>query len=560
MKKKLNFKFKSDLVVFILLILFLLIISRFQLSIEFKTLLSIALLFLLSKLISEREFKTKINNYALLASVLVFTIFTQNEFLNFEIISLDTPSYLVASQNVGSLQLPYQTQWESKGPLFMYLYNLLSFFSGDSFIYFKILNDLIVFFIVLVLFLTLKKFSSDINSYPILGVLLLSCLFSYIWYHNEHSELYVLIFLSVHFYLLNKVQTPGVIFFSLLLASLATLINQSTIIFIVCYIFVLIYRYKIRFSLQNNLSILFGIFLPHLFFIGLYVKNELLKIYISNYITLPLNYIEDNEFNLYELLMWLKRYFLFNESLYYSLIFLTLLLVISSRRILTSDLSFNSLLYLLCSFAIYIIAGKNYQHHLFYTLYFFSILSVVLLNNKQIKIFFILIIVSFVQIFGTSYGNAYDNLANIDDIYQDYPMYNISKLIEKEFPNSDFSVLALDHVLILYYLNKENTSYIVHPSNNYEDYIVEELVKLNLLKTNESSHFSHYIDLEPDVIICSSINIIKGDPTYNQGFNCEITDYKKNYKKLEVDHIYENNLREYYFDPYRDINIYIKNN
>ena len=139
-------------------------------------------------------------------------------------------------------------------------------------------------------------------------------------------------------------------------------------------------------------------------------------------------------------------------------------------------------------------------------------------------------------------------------------MYNISKLIEKEFPNSDFSVLALDHVLILYYLNKENTSYIVHPSNNYEDYIVEELVKLNLLKTNENSHFSHYIDLEPDVIICSSINIIKGDPTYNQGFNCEITDYKKNYKKLEVDHIYENNLREYYFDPYRDINIYIKNN
>ena len=39
-------------------------------------------------------------------------------------------------------ELPFQNQWESKGPLFLYLYNFLSFLSNENLIFFKIINSI----------------------------------------------------------------------------------------------------------------------------------------------------------------------------------------------------------------------------------------------------------------------------------------------------------------------------------------------------------------------------------------------------------------------------------
>ena len=45
--------------------------------------------------------------------------------LNFEVISWDIPSYLVASQEINMGYLPLETQWESKVPCFS-MYNIIS--------------------------------------------------------------------------------------------------------------------------------------------------------------------------------------------------------------------------------------------------------------------------------------------------------------------------------------------------------------------------------------------------------------------------------------------------
>ena len=59
----------------------------------------------------------------------IITILTQNYDLNYEIITWDVPSYLVTSQQVMNGEIPFSSQWESKGPLFFYLYSLFNILS-----------------------------------------------------------------------------------------------------------------------------------------------------------------------------------------------------------------------------------------------------------------------------------------------------------------------------------------------------------------------------------------------------------------------------------------------
>ena len=58
----------------------------------------------------------KINLLFIYLGLFIFTFITQNVYLDFETISWDVSSYLVASLPIGDGYLPYEKQWESKGP------------------------------------------------------------------------------------------------------------------------------------------------------------------------------------------------------------------------------------------------------------------------------------------------------------------------------------------------------------------------------------------------------------------------------------------------------------
>ncbi len=63
--------------------------------------------------------------------------------------------------------------------------------------------------------------------------------------------------------------------------------------------------------------------------------------------------------------------------------------------------------------------------------------------------------------------------------------------------------------------------------------------------------------VEPDIILCSHIMIIKGIPTRNNEFNCEVSDYNKNFVKINTDkYRYDENLTLYY-DPYKEIGLFL---
>ena len=303
--------------------------------------------------------------------------------------------------------------------------------------------------------------------------------------------------------------------------------------------------------------------IPHILFIILYFNFGLLNIYLSNYFVLPINYVGSDRFNFNELLVWSKRYFEYSEFLYFILVFLVISFLfhafLSKTKIYKSNEFMDISFYLIPAFLIYVIAGHSYEHHLFYAIYFLAMLSEVLLNNKNLTMGGILVLLCSIQIVISSFSPSLNNLSNIDKIYDQYPLYQLSQEIDSYFDDDNYSVLAFDHVLVLHYLQKQNFSYLVHPSNNFEDYILDELINLNLLKTNQASHFSYYIEKEPDVIICNSKSIVSGDVVKLDDYNCEVSDYKKNYFKLDTS-VYEvNRNREYFFDPYKELRVYIKN-
>ena len=546
---------------FSLIIFSLLILNFLEVSIEIKTLLFVILSLVCVRYDIELTFFIFKNLKVSLFIIFIVTIITQNQFLNYEMISLDTPSYLVASQKVGINELPFETQWESKGPLFMYMYNFISFLSNENFVFFKILNDVILFFIASILFLTI--FSNRNVQSAFFGTLFFICLVSYVWYHSEFSEIYCLVFISLHFYFVkNKEMTLKNIFLASVLLSMSTLINQATFIFYLSLFLFLVKSKKSFPAIKELISISLGMLIPHILFFIVYLHSGLLNIYLSNYFVLPINYVGSDRFDFNELLVWSKRYFEYSEFLYFILIFLVISFLFQSflpkRKIYKDSEFIDVIFYLIPAFLIYVIAGHSYEHHLFYTLYFLALLSEVITSNRKLTLGALLIILSSIQILSSSFLPSFNNLSNIDDMQEQYPLYQLSEEIDSYFEDNNYTVLAFDHVLVLHYLQRQNFSYLVHPSNNFEDYILNELINLNLLQTNESSHFSYYIEKEPDVIICNSKSIVSGNVVKLDDYNCEVSDYKKNYFKLDTN-LYEiNRSREYFFDPYKELRVYIK--
>ena len=116
--------------------------------IEKKASLLTALLVLIVVLFSKFEIKDEVfiykerlfrNSYVFLYLTII-TLLTQNYLLNYEIIDWDISSYLVASNSVISGSLPYELQWESKGPLLFYVYGIIVKLVSGNLIYFKLIN------------------------------------------------------------------------------------------------------------------------------------------------------------------------------------------------------------------------------------------------------------------------------------------------------------------------------------------------------------------------------------------------------------------------------------
>lgn len=486
--------------------------------------------------------------------IFIFLIVTQNYLLHYETISWDVPSYLVATYDVQTGNLPFTTQWESKGPLLIYIYYFLSELANKNFVYFKIINDLILFLVAINIYRISSK-KTENKFYSLMTTLFFCSLMSMRWFIIEYSELYCLLFLSsAHLIYENNIFKKNKFYFIGILIALSSLVNQVTILFAIPYIIYLFFNSS---GIKPILNLFFAGFFTHLIVLITYFFNDLFDVYIANFLFIPLGYTNAvSESSFYELRVFFREFFDYNNLLYLSIftfLFLQLINIFKNFN-LVSILSFVNI-NLVLSIVIYFIGAHNYSNHLFYFLYFLPFLAFEFTKNTNFyTLIVVLLFFTSISIFNNTFTESYFNLKNINTVQDEYPLYKLSKTIDANF-EKDYDIFALEYVLILYYLDKPNYSYIVHPTNHFETYITDPLINTGKIVSNQVNVL---LDKEPDVILCNSVRIHKGAPLINENFSCNFNDYQSKYFSIDTSIFREDKKVEYYFDPYKEMNVFIK--
>ena len=545
---------------------------------EKKLYISTAILFILLMFFrkyffeNEKEDFKEIKNYnskIFYFLILIFLLITQNRYLNLETITWDVSSYLVASNEIALGNIPLESQWESKGPLTIYIYYFLSKITFSNYVFFKLLNDLILFTTIIITFSIFKKLDQR-PLISLLGSFFLVSVFSIHWFVSEFTEFYCLPLIALANYVFYsdkrfKNQLIGLLF------GLSFLINQGSILLIFPLLLMLIKESSSTSIFFKSLSkLLFTFSIPNIFFVLNYFSKGILNVYLANYIQIPLGYTGENASSFYELRVFLREISYINIFTY--LFIVTMLFIYFVNIFKEKNFRLNNFynlinLNILFSLIYYFLAGHNFYHHLIYFLYFFSFLLIKIDKKSQVSLFLTIVFLSCSMSFITTYNSAINNLSNITKTYNNYPLKQLAQEIDKNF-SGDYQVLALDYVLVLHYLDKINYSYIVHPTNHFQKYITDELIRLNKIKEN---NIVYLLTKKPDVIICNTKSIDAGgrvmstDPNNygedikeNSVHYCDIKNFEQEYFQLNTEKIRTDSNLNYYYDPYKDMNVFIK--
>ena len=505
----------------------------------------------------------KVNYSILFGAIFIINLLFQNAYLNFETIDWDISSYLVVSNEINQGYLPLERQWESKPPLLFYTYNFFTTLSGNNYLIFRILNDFIVYFLSIILFMISKKNFGNTKSVSFLISITYIIFMSAVWNTLEYSELYSLLFLSLSFYIYTNKTSKNSPYLAGIFLGLSILCNQGTLIFLLGFVFSLIFKNSDE--VDNKLIFLgkfiFGIAIPNLVFVFYYYSNNLFDIYFAHFFSIPLSYASEGFNFLGGLIDYLRSFYKFNAALYSLFIFIIISVSIQflNNRIKNKENISYSIddisIFIIFSIIFFYVGSHGYYHHLLFLMFFLPLLIMKISTKVQKNLFILFLISALISTGITQFPSSINNLKDLDTTFKNYPLRALSVEIDSYFDDEDYTILAFDYNLVLFYLDKHNQSYIVHSENYLEEYIVNELIEVNYMSENE---INDLLDQEADVVICSPRMIKNGVVTKNELINCEISDYKKNYKKIDTSVFIKNENLQYYRDPYKEISLFIK--
>ena len=398
------------------------------------------------------------------------------------------------------------------------------------------------------LYLSVKSNTKNILS--VISGTFFILLFSQPWAISAYSELYCLLFIAIAYYADLKINTRKHLLIGLCFA-FSTLINQGSIIFIIPFVI----KYLKEKNISNVVKLAVGFLVPYIIVISLFAYQDLLDIFIATYITIPLEYTSANYSNLYELRVFLRKFFEYNSYLYFALVVVLISIISSIKKILSSRIVSFDLTFIAMSLAFYFIGSHNYYHHLLFLLYFISIFLKNITNQGIIFFTTTFITLSLITLLTTTGNQSIDYLSDLDTVYEEYPLRELASDIDSYFTD-EYDVLALEYNLVLHYLNKNNYSYIVHPTNFLEPYIIKTLEEINYIENN---YIEKLLTDQPDVVICTEWMIVRGDPIKNPIVNCSRDIFNESYMEMETSKYFKENLN-YYNDPYKKIKVFLKIN
>lgn len=460
---------------------------------------------------------------------------------HYETIDWDINAFLVTAMDIGRGNLPLENQFENKPPLLFFIYYLFGYFAGGDLLPVKILNDFVLFLSVLVMyFISKNKTKSSIEAFISSSIFIL--FMSNYWFHPGYSEIFSLSFIAIAYLLIIHSKNSFLkISFSGVFLAFATLVNIGSSIFLLG--FSLILFLKFSHYLKNLFYFYFGFSLTHLLFIIFYFINGLLTEYLISTIYIPSSYVQTEFLFFSEIKIFLDSLLNYN-FLIFSILVISAVNVIAKplRQVnkkfkLSGVFDISELILLINSLLFYLFAAKGYYHHLIFFLFFVCLGINNVPTAKYRVILFGLVILAFLQTTIQFSGQAFTNISNLKNIEESYPLKKVSESIKSEIQIDD-KILSLDNVIILYYLDKPNISYLVHPALYYYEEVTSVLIKYDKISPNE---IDYQISLRPKFVEGNLLDINNSD-----------------YIKIQLNE-FENNLINY-FQTGKKIHLYKKLN
>lgn len=462
--------------------------------------------------------------------------FFQSSTYNYETLDWDVNTFLVTSLELGRGNLPFETQYDNKPPLLFAIFYFFTIVANKNLLIIKILNDLIIFLISVQSIYLFKKRGTRPEIFSFVPSVVFILVTSNVWFHPSYSEFISLFCISSSYLIYKRSENRNKFLIIGLLLSASSLINLGTSLFLICFVVILLLYENNKYKKIFNLLIGFGII--HLILLGIYAVNGSLSDYLMAMVQIPLSY-GVTEFSLFSsLTIFLTSFIKYNLLIYTLILFsISLSIHIILKMVRENKLMFeNSELIFLIFFGLmfFNLAGKGYYHHLIFLLYFLSLSFIFLRDtiiNKGIVVFFILVITGFTISEFTEY--SLNNIKNFLTLEEEYPIKKVSNEIILHNYKYD-EIFSTNHILLLYYLDKPNTSYVVHPAlYDYEE-ITSVLIENNKIKDNE---IVFQLDRLPQIY---------------EGNDLETTD-NSNYYKIELPEI-NNSLLNYWT---KDNNVFL---
>ena len=509
------------------------------------------------KLNKEINFSNSFTKIFIPFFLLILTLLTQNAYLNFEVIDHDVSTSIVIANDIFNGLIPYENSWDDKQPLFYFFNFILLLLVNKNFVLYKVMFDIFIFLNAYLIFIIItKRYRQKIYKGLFSSITYLFIL-SQPWSNAEYSEIMSSTFLGLSFYLfLNEEFKKINYFFVGLLFGISTLINVGTGIFIIGFIISVIIYFKP--SLFQRISyFIFGVSSIHILLLLIYFFNNLLEIYLTTLIKIPLTYTSTETYFFYDFRVFIEE--IFSTNIF--LLIITLILLFSIVNVISHNdklflISFQTFIFLFFTFlsiVFFYLAGKGFYHHLIYFVFFLP-LAIIYIDWSHLLLVFLF---SFVMTLATYnldlFKSSIVNLTNTEKIYENYPLKQISEQISNNL-DDEFRILTLDQVLILFYLDKNNEVYIIHPTNHNEYFILDNLIEGNFI---EEEYLKDSLNSNPNVLICA--NNDKGELFYSidsiKDFYCN-KEYLRSYLVYELQ---KEDIKkgEYYPNYKKSTNIFI---
>ena len=408
---------------------------------------------------------------------------------HYETLDWDINAFLVTSLEFGRGNLPYEFQYENKPPLLFFIFYIFSVVSQKSLLLIKIINDLIIFLLSISL---IRLYSS--NKYSLWNVIpgiAFIALSSNVWFHPNYSEYLLLIFVVASNYIYQKSQSNFKYISIGICLALSTLVNLGAIFFLLSYVIIIyIKEQRVKIQLRN---LFFGFSFVHLITGLTYFMFGVFREYLMSFVIIPYSYRSSDTSFWGAARVFIQALAEFNLFLY-GLLIILISITLFKAVLLIKNLNSNNydleiILHVSASILFFGIAGKGYYHHLIPFIYFIPA-CLHFINraiSKGLIIFFL--VFSFIGVNEKFLNQSINNIRNIENLEENYPTKNTYNQIKNQIDDSDV-VFSTENILLLYYLDSQNSSYIVHPAlYNYSEItsvlersnkIVKDEVKANL--------------------------------------------------------------------------------